>query len=96
MKVALTADVHLTSKKDHPERFNAFSDILSQTMALGIEHLIVAGDLFDQSLKNYAEFDALCKLKKHQGLQIHIIPGNHDPYDDRGFSISSAPAEKCN
>ena len=74
MKIAITADVHL--RKGHPERYNALEDIFKQTMAENIEHLIIAGDLFDHDLQNYSEFEALSK--NYSGIQLHIIPGNHD------------------
>ena len=76
MKIAITADVHLGIKKDYPERYNALEDIFKQTIAENIEHLIIAGDLFDENFQNYSDFEALCK--KYSGLQLHIIPGNHD------------------
>ncbi len=74
MKISVTADVHL--RKSHPERYNALEDIFKQTMAENIEHLIIAGDLFDQDFQNYSDFEALSK--KYSGIQLHIIPGNHD------------------
>ncbi len=79
MKIALTADVHLTSIDKHPERFNALEDILDQLLKEGITKLVVAGDLFDEALPNYKEFDAICNKKKFNKLQIHCILGNHDP-----------------
>ena len=32
MKIALTADVHLTNQDSHPERFNALENIFSQAL----------------------------------------------------------------
>ena len=51
--------------------------MFEQTVEAGIEHLIIAGDLFDKDFQNYSEFEALCR--KHPSLQLHVIPGNHDP-----------------
>ena len=79
MKLGISADIHLTRKEDHPERYNAFVNILDQCQKLGVEQIILAGDLFDQSLQNYSEFESLCNKKKYAKLQIHVIPGNHDP-----------------
>lgn len=78
MKIAVTADLHLTSRKEHPERFLALEDILRKMSIKGIQHLIIAGDLFHIDLSNYAEFDQFCKNQKVQGIQFHVLPGNHD------------------
>lgn len=76
MKIAVTADIHLAIKGEHPERYNALENILGQLEAENIETLLIAGDLFDRDFLNYAEFERLCK--KHPQIQLHIIPGNHD------------------
>jgi exonuclease SbcD len=76
MKVAITADLHLSTKADCPERYNALENILEQVEAQGIEALIVAGDLFDKDFHSYSDFESLCE--KYSKIQIHIIPGNHD------------------
>ncbi len=75
MKIAFTADVHLTSRKIHPERFKALDTILTQMKKEGCTILIVAGDLFDKDLRNYAEFDAICKKKKNQATRYPCDPG---------------------
>ena len=77
MRIAITADVHLSTKETHPERYNALGDILGQTETEGIDTLIIAGDLFDKAFRNYAQFEQLCR--QHPKVQVHIIPGNHDP-----------------
>jgi DNA repair exonuclease SbcCD nuclease subunit len=77
MKIAVTADVHLRTRDSHPERYNALEDVFEQTVEAGVEHLIIAGDLFDKDFQNYSEFESLCR--EHCALQLHIIPGNHDP-----------------
>lgn len=76
MKIAITADIHLAIKGEHPERYNALKNILKQIEAENIETLLIAGDLFDKDFLNYTEFERLCK--KYPQIQIHIIPGNHD------------------
>jgi len=84
MKIAVTADLHLRKREDHPERYNALENIIEQTEAENIKTLIIAGDLFDKDSRNYSDFENLCK--KHKSVQLHIIPGNHDP-DISGKSI---------
>jgi len=79
VKIALSADIHLTSLGSHPERFHALENILSQMKEEEIDTLFIAGDLFDNSLRNYSEFESLCKKKEYRDLRLYIIPGNHDP-----------------
>ncbi|MBN2031394.1 metallophosphoesterase [bacterium] len=78
MKIAVTADPHLTSLKDHPERYHAMENILDQMLKADIYTLIIAGDLFHADFPNYAEFDDLCQKPDYRNIQFHIIPGNHD------------------
>ena len=76
MKVAVTADVHLRTRLDHPERYNALENIFEQIEAEGIHTLIIAGDLFDKDFCTYVQFERLCRA--HPSVHVHIIPGNHD------------------
>lgn len=77
MRISVTADIHLRTSGEHPERFNALQNIFEQTVTEGIDNLLIAGDLFDKDYCNYSEFEELCK--KYSKLRLHIIPGNHDP-----------------
>ena len=82
MKVAITADLHLTKRQDHPERFHALENILRQMLEEQIDTLIIAGDLFNETSRNYAEFDKVCRNSKYNQIQFHVIPGNHDAQID--------------
>jgi DNA repair exonuclease SbcCD nuclease subunit len=73
----VTADLHLRTRWDHPERYNALENIFEQIEAEGIDTLIIAGDLFDKDFCTYVEFENVCRA--HPSVQVHIIPGNHDP-----------------
>jgi exonuclease SbcD len=75
MKIAFTADVHLT-KDNHPERWNALEAIMDTCVEQGIEQLVIGGDLFDKDQTHFGEIDKLAEA--HAGLQLHIIRGNHD------------------
>jgi exonuclease SbcD len=77
MRVAITADVHLRSRVEHPERYNALENIFEQIEGEGAGTLVIAGDLFDKDFCSYVEFERLCRA--HASVQVHIIPGNHDP-----------------
>jgi exonuclease SbcD len=77
MKIAVTADAHLSTGDAHPERYRALEDVFKRTDKAGIEHLIIAGDLFNEDSQNYSEFESICR--DHPTVEVHIIPGNHDP-----------------
>ena len=79
MKIAITGDLHPMARKDHPERYHALENILCQIIGEHINTIIIAGDLFDESSRNYAEFDNLCENAKYRKIKFYIIPGNHDP-----------------
>ena len=79
MRIAMTADLHLTTREAHPERFVALEDILRQCGELGVEGLIIAGDLFDHSRQNFADFEKAYNAVRPAGLAVTVIPGNHDP-----------------
>jgi len=58
----------------------ALEDILKQVHEdEKIEHLIIAGDLFDKDGETdaYESFRTACR--KYPAVQIYVIPGNHDP-----------------
>ena len=81
MKIAITSDVHLKTKKESPGRWNALRDILDKMLSENIKILIIAGDLFNEESQNYSEFDEFCRNPEYTGRRIkfYIIPGNHDP-----------------
>jgi len=76
LKVAFTADLHLTAGQMYPERYHALENIFQQMMEGEFGTLIIAGDLFDETSQNYAEFDKLCS--KYKDIKVLVIPGNHD------------------
>jgi len=76
VKIAITADIHLTTRQRNPERFHALADILQKLTKGDIHHLIVAGDLFDESIRNYSEFEAICS--RFSNIDIFCLRGNHD------------------
>jgi DNA repair exonuclease SbcCD nuclease subunit len=79
MRIAITADLHLTTQKEHPDRFAALENILRQCGKLSVEGLIIAGDLFDHSRQNFADFEKAYNAARPAGLAVTAIPGNHDP-----------------
>jgi DNA repair protein SbcD/Mre11 len=78
VKIAFSADLHLTSQAEHPERYLALEAILRRMSVEGIPTLIIAGDLFDSDAQAYTDFEKLINKKVYSDLSIHIIKGNHD------------------
>lgn len=79
MKLAVTADLHLTTQEAHPERYQTFENILRQCGEHDVDLLVIAGDLFDQTLQNFADFESVYRRGRPEELQTVVIPGNHDP-----------------
>jgi len=78
--IAVTADLHLTRRDQNPERFHALENILDQMLQEKVNVLFLLGDVFQENMQNYGEFDALCQDSRYRSIQFHLIPGNHDPY----------------
>jgi DNA repair exonuclease SbcCD nuclease subunit len=78
LKIAITADNHLTTRAKNPERFQVLEDIFKRCGERNIQLLIIAGDLFDQTLANYSEFEDLYRAHRPADLTTVVIPGNHD------------------
>lgn len=78
MRIAVTADLHLTTRDHHPERYETLENMLADLHARDIDTLIIAGDLFDAHNRNYADFERICRDEKNRDLSLYVIPGNHD------------------
>ena len=97
MRIAITADCHLTTRVKHPERYQALSDIFKQCKEKKVQLLIIAGDLFDSTMANYAEFEELYKSLNEMGMPLFIHTGYDEwygasfPPDDIEKIISSYP-----
>jgi len=76
MKIAITADLHLKTRKEVENRYNALEKIINHCKKNNVEKIIIAGDLFDENFLNYFDFDQLCKSTTN--MNFYIIPGNHD------------------
>lgn len=76
MKIAITADAHLTSYQETPERYNALRDIFEQAVSTSLDAVLISGDLFDKDFNNYTDFEKLAN--QFPKLNIWILPGNHD------------------
>jgi len=78
VKIAITADLHLTTQEANPERFQTFADILDQCDKNDVEILVIAGDLFDKNITNFSDFESTCRKHAPEEIKIFVIPGNHD------------------
>ena len=78
MRIAFTSDNHLTTLEKNPERYQSLADIFQQCKSLDVQLLIISGDLFDQSLVNYSDFEKVYSQSRPKELRTIIIPGNHD------------------
>lgn len=88
MKVGITADIHLKTRTETPERFNALENIFQQLRENKISYLFIAGDLFDKECYNYRDFEELCA--KYSDIRLKIIPGNHDSQiEQKYFSVDN-------
>ncbi|MGB9764871.1 MAG: metallophosphoesterase family protein [Candidatus Saccharicenans sp.] len=76
MKIAITADAHLRSRQETPERYAALENIFVQSEKEKVEQVFILGDLFDRDFNNYHDFDQLCQ--QHPELKMTVLPGNHD------------------
>lgn len=83
MLIYATADIHLSSA--HEERLNNFITFCQKAVDDKIQHILIAGDLFDKDVDNTTlqDFDNLAQ--QFQSLTFHIIPGNHDISTDPKF-----------
>ncbi len=98
MQIAFTADLHLKSAREAPERFKAFKNILETLKKEKISELVLAGDIFDSEGAPAADFERLCISEAK--IKFHIIPGNHDPLIGMGkiladnVNVYSTPSVK--
>lgn len=76
MKIAITADAHLTTYKETPERYNALKNIFEQAVSTSLDAVLISGDLFNKDFNNYSDFEKL--VAEFPQLKIWILPGNHD------------------
>lgn len=86
MKIGITADLHLKSINETPERYEVLNKIIDYLKSQDIKDLIIAGDLFDKEFHNYSDFENICR--NNPTINFYIIRGNHDA-DLKSSSFSS-------
>ncbi|MBD3369042.1 hypothetical protein GF402_01610 [Candidatus Fermentibacteria bacterium] len=78
MKIALTADVHLSEKGEHPERLSGLRNVLQDAKSQGSELCVVCGDLFDGQTRSCSHLDELMSSPELGGIDLVVLRGNHD------------------
>lgn len=73
----------------HDESYGVVDSFLREAIANGAEHILITGDLtnkgtVEQHKKLAAYLDA---FEKETGVQIYLIPGNHDYYELAGEGV---------
>jgi len=99
MKIAIITDTHFGARSDSLH-FNAsferfYEEGFFPTLkALGIKTVVHMGDVFDR--RKYINFQILKSCRKYffdklqaEGIDIHIIPGNHDTYFKNTNEVNS-------
>ncbi len=76
MRFLVTADVHL--HPDHPERLEALREIVAKGEEHDVDHLLVAGDLFDEGSSVEDLKSEVREIFSGNGFHSFVIPGNHD------------------
>lgn len=101
MKLIHTADLHLDSPicsvsdplrsaKRRDEILSTFGRIVALAETLGVQAILIAGDLFDAERVTRRAFDyVLDRIRSHPNLDFYYLRGNHDR---TGFSgVESLP-----
>jgi len=87
MKIIFMSDWHLTGnrptgRKDEYEEamFTKLQLMFNHSQTEGNLPIICAGDLFDNNRISFRIFSRLLGLIETSGIQLYVIPGNHDSY----------------
>ena len=79
MRIAFTADIHLTNEQRHSSRSDALANILDQCALSRVDALIIAGDLFNNDVANPRVLENIIRQAQPLEFPIIVLPGNHDP-----------------
>lgn len=78
MRIALTADVHLSEKGEHPERLSGLRNVLRDAKSKGCRLCVVCGDLFDSQTRSCSQLDELLSSPELADIELVVVRGNHD------------------
>ena len=67
-------------------RLTAIENIGKLAMAEGVQHVLVAGDLYDTETPAQKTLrEPLERMRRFEGIMWHVISGNHDPHRGNGL-----------
>ena len=67
-------------------RLAAIERLGEQARANGVNHILVAGDIYDSEAPNTITLRApIERMKAFADIQWHLLPGNHDPHRPEGL-----------
>lgn len=99
MRVAIITDTHFGARSDSIPFDNFFESFYNDSFfpeieKQGVKTIIHLGDIFDR--RKYINFNTLASCKKYffdearrRGIDIHLIPGNHDTYFKNTNEVNS-------
>jgi DNA repair exonuclease SbcCD nuclease subunit len=99
MQVAWITDLHFGARNDHPVFNKHIETFYTETFfphlrENGIKDIFMMGDTFER--RKYINFHTLYQCRKYyfdvardEGINIHIIPGNHDTYFKNTNEVNS-------
>lgn len=74
----ITGRINLALKRGRSHDGRLFDAMLEMIPALGVEHLVVTGDLTNLALES--EFELVQRTLRRSSVPVTVIPGNHDTY----------------
>lgn len=76
----------LKGRERRQELWHTFAKMIDYASKTRKDLLLITGDLFEESTFTKSDFVRLCNiLGKHDGLEVVISPGNHDPASEVSF-----------
>ncbi len=78
LRLIHTSDTHLGDELGHPASNDALAKVISETILLGADFLLIAGDVFDnERISNDPIKNFLTQISK-LNIPVVLLPGNHD------------------
>lgn len=96
MKIGIITDPHFrdTQKLSAKEytildaKIDCFVDIVFRMQSIGVEHIVVMGDLFNSNRQSQKVIQEVCDMFNELNCNFTVINGNHDDlYDGNSYSI---------
>jgi DNA repair protein SbcD/Mre11 len=86
LRLVHTSDIHLGCEfLSEAEVEAGLRGVVDAAIALDVDALLVAGDLVDHNLVHDRFVSFAIEELRRSGRHSFVLPGNHDPYDDRSI-----------